>query len=195
MTSNTFNDKEIEQVMTYIDNSQRNSLRDRAIVHLSLKAGMRNGDIANLKVGDVINDQGVIRDIIEVYRQVVLFNSQVKTDLAHYLEERFHRSLDEIPHLNNQLSGHIYNLHLFTNRKRGYFSHWTLPAYLRNLYIRAGLTNKSGASARATYISKISKSGLSMNQMTRLTGVPPDTIARLITSNTEINEREVIEQM
>jgi integrase/recombinase XerD len=195
MTSNTFNDKEIEQVMDYIDNSQRNSLRDRAIVHLSLKAGMRNGDIANLKVGDVINDQGVIRDIIEVDRQVVLFNSQVKTDLANYLEERFHRSLDDIPHLNHQLSGHIYNLHLFANRKRGYFDHWTLPAYLRNLYIRAGMKNKSGASARATYIKKISKSGLSLNQMTRLTGVPPDTIARLITSNTEINEREVIEQM
>lgn len=39
MTS-AFNETEITQVMDYIDNSNKNALRDRAIVNLSLKAGM-----------------------------------------------------------------------------------------------------------------------------------------------------------
>lgn len=194
MTS-AFNETEITQVMDYIDNSNKNALRDRAIVNLSLKAGMKNTDIANLKVGDVINEQGVIRDIIEIDRQMVILNSQVRTDIANYLEQRFNRSLRDIPHLNDLMSGHIYSLHLFANRKRGYFDHWTLPAYLRHLFIRAGLKNKTGTSARATYVTKISKSGLSLDQMTRLTGSTPEVIARLITANNNINEREVIEKM
>jgi integrase/recombinase XerD len=195
MTSNELTEQEIQQVTDHINKAKRNAARDRAILHLSLKAGMRTTHIANLKVGDVLTNDGVIKDLIQVENQMVLFNSQVRSDIESYLKERFNRTPTNIALLNAQLSGHIFNLHLFTNQKRGYFNHWTLPAYLRTLYIKAGVKNKSGASARATYIKKISKSGLSINQMTQLTGVPPDTIARLITSDNEISERDVIEKM
>ena len=195
MRTNQLTDKDIETVMNYIDNNGKNSLRDRAIVNLSLKAGLRTTYIADLKIADVLDETGQIRDELAIGNQVVFLNKQVRDDLANYLEHRFDRSLKSIVLLNTMFSNHLYPLHLFENRKRGYFDRNTLPAYIRSIYLRAGVKNISGSSARATYIRKLAESGLSLAQMSKLSGFSVERIAQLVLSPTTTNERAVIEQM
>lgn len=195
MRTNELTDKDIETVMDYIDNNGKNSLRDRAIVNLSLKAGLRTTYIAELKIADVLDETGHIRDELAIGNQVVFLNKQVRDDLANYLEHRFDRSLESIVLLNRMFSNHLYPLHLFENRKRGYFDRNTLPAYIRSIYLRAGVKNISGSSARATYIRKLAASGLSLAQMSKLSGFSVERIAQLVLSPTTTNERAVIEQM
>lgn len=188
-------EQDIQKIMDYIDHNQNNSLRDRAIVNLSLKAGLRTTHIANLKVGDVLTDEGEIKDELRGGNQVVFLNQQVRDDIANYLEHRFNRPLVDISRLNQMFSNHLYPLHLFENRKRGYFDRHTLPAYIRSVYLRAGVKNTTGSSARATYIRKLASSGLSLDQMAKLSGLGVERIAQLVMNPTTHNERAVIDQM
>lgn len=57
--------KDIEKVLTYIDTTKY-AMRNRALFLTALKSGMRVGEIANLKIGDVIESDGSIKGEIRL---------------------------------------------------------------------------------------------------------------------------------
>lgn len=176
---NELTNEDIENVMVYAKKTN-NPERDQLIMALSIKAGMTTTDISQLKIGDVIDDKAVIRKEMTIGKRVVLLNTEVRRLAAAYLTVRFSRSLPNIVHLDNLMSGGIFKLHLLCNRKRGYFDEWTLPTVISSLYKSAGITNKTPASGRTTYIRKLARSGLSIVQITTLTGLNADSVVRYL---------------
>ena len=59
-------DKEIKKVIDYIDAFDRHSERNRAIILLTHYCGMRVSEVASLFVSDVVNDKGVINEVIHL---------------------------------------------------------------------------------------------------------------------------------
>lgn len=57
--------KDIEKVLAYIDTTKY-AMRNRALFLTALKSGMRVGEIANLKIGDVIESDGSIKGEIRL---------------------------------------------------------------------------------------------------------------------------------
>ena len=53
---------QLEQVLNSIEQT-RHSSRDRAMVLLSFWSGMRVGEIAALKISDVISLEGIVHDV------------------------------------------------------------------------------------------------------------------------------------
>lgn len=57
--------KDIEKVLTYIDTTKF-AMRNRALFLTALKSGMRVGEIASLKIGDVIENDGSVKGEIRL---------------------------------------------------------------------------------------------------------------------------------
>ena len=63
--SKVLTDKQIETMLAYVS-SRRNGARNRVILHLSVKAGLRAKEIACLKWAMVVNADGVVGDAIHL---------------------------------------------------------------------------------------------------------------------------------
>ena len=63
--SKVLTDKQIETLLAYVS-SRRNGIRNRVILHLSVKAGLRAKEIACLKWAMVLNADGVVGDAIHL---------------------------------------------------------------------------------------------------------------------------------
>ena len=59
----TLSEKELKRLLAAASQT-RHAERDRAMVMMSFMAGMRVGEIAALKIGDVLNTDGSIKDQI-----------------------------------------------------------------------------------------------------------------------------------
>lgn len=72
-----------------------NAPRDRAILLASYNLGLRAKEIAHLLIGDVLDQDGKVRDVVRLFltkgdkfREVPLVNPATRTTLAAYLEVR-----------------------------------------------------------------------------------------------------------
>ena len=63
--SKVLTDKQIETMLAYVS-SRRNGARNRVILHLSVKAGLRAKEIACLKWAMVVNADGIVGDAIHL---------------------------------------------------------------------------------------------------------------------------------
>jgi integrase/recombinase XerD len=63
--SKVLTDKQIETLLAYVT-SRRNGVRNRVILHLSVKAGLRAKEIACLKWAMLLNADGVVGDAIHL---------------------------------------------------------------------------------------------------------------------------------
>ena len=63
--SKVLTDKQIETLLAYVS-SRRNGVRNRVILHLSVKAGLRAKEIACLKWAMLLNADGVVGDAIHL---------------------------------------------------------------------------------------------------------------------------------
>lgn len=54
----TFTQSELDQVLRFIS-TKKYALRDRAMILTSFWSGMRVGEIAKLRMGDVLNEDGI----------------------------------------------------------------------------------------------------------------------------------------
>lgn len=57
----TLTQAEIDQVLRFIAQKQRYSARNRAMLLMSYYSGMRVGEIAAVRIGDVRNEDGTIK--------------------------------------------------------------------------------------------------------------------------------------
>jgi len=94
---------ELDQVLRYVS-TKRYAKRDRCLLLTSFWSGMRVGEIAQLKMGDVVNEDGSIKNEIRLSAQqtkgntsrVVFIPQKLKEEIADYLTTR-HAKLMHIP--------------------------------------------------------------------------------------------------
>ena len=92
--SHVLNDREIKRVFDEISRSAFPA-RNRAMFQLSIYAGMRVGEIAALRVEDVVAADGSVRAQIQLNAsqtkgsdaRTVLLNTQVQAELGDYLRK------------------------------------------------------------------------------------------------------------
>jgi len=140
----TLTQAEIDQVLRYVAGT-RYAQRNRAMVLASVWSGMRVGEIAALRVSDVVNADGTIKNEIRLaaeqtkgrYGRVVYINDKLRTELAVYL-----RSVGQ------RRATHP----LFFTEKSVGFSANTLTQWFHWTYKRAGIGGASSHSGRRTFI-------------------------------------------
>lgn len=159
----TLTDKEQRTVLAVIDRG-RHSERNRAMVLTSIWAGMRVGEIASLRIGDVLCVDGSIRDQINLKPEqtkgdkgrVVMLGEKLRKELRTYVET-----------LGNKVSG---NPLFYSQRRREGFTANTLCQHFAMIYQRAGIIGASSHSGRRTFITTLANKGVSVRVLMALAG-------------------------
>jgi len=145
---------EQKRVYAVVD-AHRYSARNRAIFAFSFFAGLRACEIAALKVGDVFDDNGAVRDT------VYLTAGQTKGDEANsvLVSKRLEKALAAF--------AAAYPRHtskpdaaLFFSAKRGGFSAQTIVNLFARFYALAGIKGASSHSGRRQFLTELADKGI-----------------------------------
>jgi integrase/recombinase XerD len=155
---------ELDRVLSYIE-ANSNATRNRAMLLVSVLAGMRVSEIAGLRLGDVRDVDGSVCS--EVYlaaervkykhARTVYINSRLQHELAQYIASR--RWIDDTQPLFPTLRG-----------PRCSFSANTLTQHFHYLYKRAGVKGASSHSGRKTFLTSLAGQGISVFVLASLAG-------------------------
>jgi integrase/recombinase XerD len=141
--------------LTAVINSIRYSERNHTIVALSFYAGMRACEIAALRVCDVINSDGKVKDTIYLSaaqtkgseNTTILVNTKLQKQL--YKNLKIHTELLEKP-----------NRALIFSAKGAGFSAQTVVNLFKRLYELAGIEGASSHSGRRQFVTRLADQGI-----------------------------------
>ena len=156
------NKDEIKRVINYC-NSSRYSLRNSTMVMLAYFLGMRVGEIANLRVCDVLNEANKVKD--EIYLSVeqtkgndtrtVYVNSKAKKALEAYAESLVIKDRKQ---------------KFFFSQSNNGFSPNSLSQYFYHLFKAVGIDGASSHSFRRTFITNLANKGVSVRVLGAIVG-------------------------
>lgn len=158
----TLNEAQLRRVLQYC-RSRRHPVRDETIVLVSFMAGLRAKEIAALKIADVYEEGGAVRE------QFVLAAEQSKGGKTRtvFLNARIRRALADyaaaIP-LGDP------SRPLFGSQKGGHFSANTMCQLFIEIYRACGLKDASSHSGRRTYITRLANKGVGVRLLAELAG-------------------------
>ena len=167
------NDKEVRKVLLYIA-SRKHSTRNRAMFVLLNATGMRVGELAALRLCDVLTPIGEIVEEIRLSAdqtkgsrgRTVVLSAKAQEEIKNYLQTRFK--------LKDLLAVTLTDTSraLFTTQKepnRG-FTPSTLAQLFHYIYKGAGITGASSHSARRSFITNLANMGVSVRVLMELAG-------------------------
>lgn len=160
----TLTAQEMRRVLDYIA-TRPHALRNRTMLLATHYAGMRVGEVANLRFGDVIDSAGQVRNEIRLNAQqtkgsdgrVVFVNAKLKKEFETYLRSFPLTKPDD---------------RLFYTQKRAGagFTPNTLAQHFHYIYKGAGIEGASSHSGRRTFITNLAAKGVGVRVLMNLAG-------------------------
>lgn len=158
----TLTDKELRKVLAYIA-IHKHATRNRCLLLTTYLSGMRVGEVAALRIGDVWSADGAVKD------QVRLLPEQTKGKHA--------RTVFLPDKLRKELLGYMAGIDrsdlfkpLFHTQKRDGFTANTLCQHFHWLYKNAGVEGASSHSGRRSFITSLASKGVSARVLMSLAG-------------------------
>jgi integrase/recombinase XerD len=153
---------EIKRVMRMADCTS-NGLRDRVALALSIQAGMRIGEIAALKIGDVRGIDGRAVEVIHLTKHQTKGNRSRRVFLSDELRKLLNTYLAQIEQLDN---GRAF---VRSTRTGGHFSNVSLSSRLKAIYESAGIKTSSH-SGRRTFATALHERSVGIKTIQHLLG-------------------------
>jgi integrase/recombinase XerD len=160
----TITQQDLRRLLDFVA-ANKHGVRNRTMLLATHLAGMRVGEVASLRYGDVVNDTGEVRD------QINLIPEQTKGRHARavFVNAKFRRELE------NYIASHPMQSstdRLFYTQKKGRagFTPNTLAQYFHYLYKRAGIVGGSSHSGRRTFITNLASKGVGVRVLMSLAG-------------------------
>ena len=155
-------EREIKRVFALIAQRQF-AERNRALFHLSIYAGMRVGEIAALKRGDVFTPDGRVREQIQLTAEqtkghkarTVLLNAQVQRELAVY---------------GRALAARLPEAPLFTSKVGTAFSPNSLVQVFGRVYTASGIDQATSHAGRHFFLTSLANKGVAIHVLSALAG-------------------------
>lgn len=156
-------EKELKIVLAMVAQG-RHATRNRALILTSFWTGMRVGEIAAIRVGDVINPDGSIKDEIRLSPEqtkgskgrVVMLGDKIRKELSAYAA-----SVRTDDH-----QGPFF----YSQRNRDGFTANTMCQHFAVMYKNAGLSGASSHSGRRTFITTLANKGVGVRVLMALAG-------------------------
>ena len=158
------NNTEVRKVLDYVA-TRKHSSRNRALVMMMFNTGMRVSEVASLRIRDVLDSEGNIKN------EICLLAENTKTNEARtvFVNEKLRRELQQYVKL---LVNTNPNCKFFYSQKRDSdgFSASTLCQHFHYLYKRVGLDGASSHSSRRTFITTLANKGIGVRVIMGLSG-------------------------
>lgn len=158
----TLKDAEIRRVLAYCATRQH-SARDTTIVLFSINAGLRAKELAALRVSDVYDELGAVRN------SFILTAEQTKGRRTRtvYLNKTLQRQLAQY---RTALRNTAPTAALFESQKGSFFSANTMCQLLLTIYKTCSLKHASSHSGRRTFITRLARKGVGVRILAELAG-------------------------
>jgi integrase/recombinase XerD len=178
--------QELERVLNYI-NTQPLAQRNRAMLLMTVAAGLRVSEVAGLTIGDVVDSRGEVKAEIYLAAQrvkhgharTIYLNTRLQQEITDYLKTKQHRDLS-FPLFNSSRS------------PRCHFTANTMAQHFYWLYKNAGIAGASSHSGRKTFLTSLASQGVSVFVLAALAGHKSiSTTQRYITVNDDVKRRAV----
>lgn len=158
----TLNPRELRRVLDHVA-TRPHAARNRVMLLLTHWAGMRVGEVAALRLGDVVGTDGEVKPEIRLEAsqtkgrqgRVVFVPEKLRRELAAYVRHQAALALNE---------------RLFRTQKRAGFSANTLCQTLNAIYRQAGLDGATSHSGRRTFITTLASKGVGVRVLAALAG-------------------------
>jgi len=156
-------EKEVKRLFAVAKNAQMPE-RNVAMLALSFGLGLRAKEIASLKISDVIDERGKLREEIclrcavtkgEKQRFAYLSNQGVIKKITPYLKTITTTNIDNP---------------LFLTQRNSKFTPDSMQKWFKRLYIEAGIEGASSHSGRRTYITRLIEQGVDIKAVSHLAG-------------------------
>ena len=166
-------ERDIKKCLLYIA-ARRHASRNRCMFLMTHQTGMRVGEVAALRICDVLSADGEIRDEVRLSAEqtkgkvgrVVLIPQRMRTEIKQYLLNRF-KTRDLKPILLTPT-----DRALFSTQKscaRGFTAN-TLTQYFHHMYHEAGIDGASSHSGRRGFITNLANKGVNVRLLQALAG-------------------------
>lgn len=160
----TLTPQELRRVLDHIA-TRPHAARNRAMLLMTHWSGMRVGEVAALRISDVLDTQGRVREEIRLdaaqtkgrHARVVFVNEKLRKEIAKYLDQR--------PVANPE-----HKLFYTQKRMRAGFSANTLSQHFHHLYRQAGIEGASSHSGRRSFATALASRGVGVRVLMRALG-------------------------
>jgi integrase/recombinase XerD len=158
----TLTPQELEQVLSYMA-TRKFALRNRLMLLTGYWSGMRVGEIASLRIRDVINSDGKVK------REIRLSADQTKGDHARtvFISQRLQSELQQYINMRQPLPP---DAPLFATATGRAFSANLLSQHFFWQFKRAGVAGASSHSMRRSFITNLANKGIGVRVLASLAG-------------------------
>jgi integrase/recombinase XerD len=146
--------QERKRLAAVIDH-KRHATRNHTAVALSFYAGLRACEIAALRVGDVFDETGAVRDTIHLRAAQTKGNDAATVLVNKRLSQQLKRYAAQYPNRTQQP-----NAPLVFSAKGGSFTAQTIVNLFQNLYRAAAITGASSHSGRRQFVTELADKGI-----------------------------------
>lgn len=158
----TLNERELQRLLDFVKTT-KSAARNRAILLLTHLAGMRIGEVAAIRVCDVLAGDGSVREEINLTAaqtkgnksRGVLLNERMQSELAAYIRTVRVRDPKQA---------------LFATQRSAAFTANSLTQVVNGIYKHAGLDGASSHSGRRGFLTNLAEKGVSVRIMMALAG-------------------------
>jgi integrase/recombinase XerD len=158
----TLNERELQRLLDFVKTT-KSAARNRAIILLTHLAGMRIGEVAAVRICDVVASDGAVRDEINLSAaqtkgnrsRSVLLNERVQGELAVYIRTVRVRDPKQA---------------LFNTQRSAAFTANSLTQVVNGIYRNAGFDGASSHSGRRGFLTNLAEKGVSVRVMMALAG-------------------------
>ena len=174
-----FSDTELDAVMKSIAEN-RHSVRNKALMMLTLRSGIRIGTAAGLTLDDILNADGSLKQVVVGRREIMKGSKTSTIFLSHpELREALEQWLSIRPKYKTEDR-------LFVSQQGKGFSPNALSKTMWKIYQKAGLEGFSSHSNRRTFATEVLKSGADIVALqTLMNHSNVSTTARYVSHNEE----------
>jgi len=181
----TLSQTELDLVLNYVS-TKKYALRDRALILTSFLGGLRVAEIASLKMGDVLNLDGTIKNEIRLsaaqtkgkHPRTVFVSQRLQAELSNYLTTRYIKEAD-IP--------------LFHTDHRLGFSPNGLCVWFYQLYKNVGISGGSSHSGRKFFITTLANKGIGVRILASLAGHRSSAVPQRFIDVNDEQKRQAVE--
>jgi len=158
----TLNERELQRLLDFAKTT-KSAARNRAILLLTHLAGMRIGEVAAVRVCDVLASDGTVRDEINLSAaqtkgnksRSVLLNDRMRQELSQYVATVRVRDTKQ---------------QLFSTQRSAGFTANSLTQVVNGIYKQAGFDGGSSHSGRRGFLTNLAEKGVSVRVMMALAG-------------------------
>jgi integrase/recombinase XerD len=160
----TLTPKELRRVMDYVA-TRKHAARNRAMLLMTHLAGLRVGEVAALRINDVLDADGAVRSEVRLdaeqtkgnFARVVFVNEKLRAELTNYLSLCAPVNRDQ-------------KLFYTQKRMKEGFDANTLAQHFWHLYRAVGIEGASSHSGRRSFITNLASKGVGVRVLMSLAG-------------------------